>query len=295
MALRRFGMPVWPLADHIDGSPGFPLATFLKNLKLKAKAEAEKLAQSSKFAPSQAIAAAVPRPSLEDELGSSSMDSQACGSFVAQSVLDIPRSNLAHVIALLREKVFFDTAVDESLHMVPIDQMGDYQEALNRRQFLRPIDEEKAARSRRPLFGNPFKKMFVDEADSMAVDGVKGGDSGKRIASPSSPCSPKRKRPTTTTQQQQQQPTAKAPKREPAMEGNEANNSIRLSLYREVRRPNWSPHDSACLPTLLGQLRGDVSTRRTTLIDLIEQANQFGSAGVLAILESALAQLLPST
>eukprot|EP01135_Chromosphaera_perkinsii_P003801 Nk52_evm47s255 gene=Nk52_evmTU47s255 len=57
---------------------------------------------------------------------------------------------------------------DEDLkHNVPIGQMGDYQEAIKKRQPLRDaIDEDSGTR---PLFGNPFRNekrmMQIDEAD----------------------------------------------------------------------------------------------------------------------------------
>ena len=52
--------------------------------------------------------------------------------------------------------------------------MGDYQEVMNKKESLRPLDPEEEERGRRPLFGNPFKKvdqkmMLADEANEAIV------------------------------------------------------------------------------------------------------------------------------
>lgn len=165
--------------------------------------------------------------------------------------------------------------------------MGDYQEVLGRKVSLRPLDEEKDRRNRRPLFGNPFRKQgAVDEADAM-----EGVNFGRRPPSvPSTPPSPmKRKRAL------EKPPPSPSPSKTQKMlspsEAFEANNSTRLELYREVRRPLSCPSESPKLPGLLEQIAGDADVRRAMIRELIDQAKLFGSTHVLPILEEAISNI----
>mgnify|MGYP006940073404 CR=1 FL=1 len=47
---------------------------------------------------------------------------------------------------------------NEAKYEVAISRMGDYQEAMMRRETLRPLDPDEFANSH-PLFGNPFKVL----------------------------------------------------------------------------------------------------------------------------------------
>eukprot|EP01105_Mastigella_eilhardi_P018080 TRINITY_DN4177_c0_g2_i2.p1 TRINITY_DN4177_c0_g2~~TRINITY_DN4177_c0_g2_i2.p1 ORF type:complete len:703 (-),score=137.21 TRINITY_DN4177_c0_g2_i2:641-2548(-) len=100
---------------------------------------------------------------------------------VLRNAFDISRSDLLGAIVRLREQLFAANgpSTDGTLfspsyfgpnplrstdakHHVPISQMGDFQEFLQRQQVLRPVDEERERRNRRPLFGNPFRIVDRD-------------------------------------------------------------------------------------------------------------------------------------
>lgn len=82
---------------------------------------------------------------------------------------DIPRSRLMQQVARMRNNFFqSDWLMQDldSVHSLPISQMGNYQEYLKRQTpQLREIE---SAPVRQHMFGNPFKidkRMMVDEAD----------------------------------------------------------------------------------------------------------------------------------
>eukprot|EP00727_Mastigamoeba_balamuthi_P011126 m51a1_g6636 hypothetical protein (1737) ;mRNA; f:95474-104575 len=115
-----------------------------------------------------------------------------------RNAFDIPRKNLVDSIAKLRERLFAaslpgaagtGSAPDDAKHRVPIKEMSDFSSVLMRKEALalRPLDEERDRRNRRPLFGNPFRnadsrEFPMDEADMEAV-----GQSGPRRSPSPSP------------------------------------------------------------------------------------------------------------
>ncbi|XP_015107783.1 integrator complex subunit 6-like isoform X5 [Vicugna pacos] len=121
-----------------------------------------------------------------------------------RNAYDIPRRGLLDQLTRMRSNLLkthkFIVGQDEdSLHSVPVAQMGNYQEYLKTLASpLREIDPDQPKRLH--TFGNPFKQdkkgMMIDEADEF-VAGPQ--NKGKRPGEPSSPLSSKRRRNVTVT------------------------------------------------------------------------------------------------
>ncbi|XP_008577426.1 PREDICTED: protein DDX26B isoform X2 [Galeopterus variegatus] len=116
-----------------------------------------------------------------------------------RNAYDIPRRDLLDQLTRMRSNLLkthkFIVGQDEdSLHSVPVAQMGNYQEYLKTLPSpLREIDTDQPKRLH--TFGNPFKQdkkgMMIDEADEF----VAGPQNRvKRPGEPSSPTSSKRRR-----------------------------------------------------------------------------------------------------
>ncbi|XP_049622617.1 integrator complex subunit 6-like isoform X3 [Suncus etruscus] len=120
-----------------------------------------------------------------------------------RNAYDIPRSGLLDQLTRMRSNLLKKTHKhivgqdEDSLHSVPVAQMGNYQEYLKTLPSpLREIDPDQPKRLH--TFGNPFKQdkkgMMIDEAD----DFVAGPQNKvKRPGEPSNPLSSKRRRNTT--------------------------------------------------------------------------------------------------
>ncbi|XP_049727660.1 integrator complex subunit 6-like isoform X8 [Loxodonta africana] len=116
-----------------------------------------------------------------------------------RNAYDIPRSGLLDQLTRMRSNLLkthkFIVGQDEdSLHSVPVAQMGNYQEYLKMLPSpLREIDPDQPKRLH--TFGNPFKQdkkgMMIDEADEF-VAGPQ--NKVKRPGEPNSPMSSKRRR-----------------------------------------------------------------------------------------------------
>ncbi|KAM9181376.1 integrator complex subunit 6-like isoform 5-T5 [Dugong dugon] len=116
-----------------------------------------------------------------------------------RNAYDIPRSGLLDQLTrmrsnLLRTRKFIVGQDEDSLHSVPVAQMGNYQEYLKTLPSpLREIDPDQPKRLH--TFGNPFKQdkkgMMIDEADEF-VAGPQ--NKVKRPGEPNSPLSSKRRR-----------------------------------------------------------------------------------------------------
>uniref|UniRef100_A0A452U0W1 Integrator complex subunit 6 like n=1 Tax=Ursus maritimus TaxID=29073 RepID=A0A452U0W1_URSMA len=116
-----------------------------------------------------------------------------------RNAYDIPRRGLLDQLtrmrsSLLKTHKFIVGQDEDSLHSVPVAQMGNYQEYLKTLASpLREIDPDQPKRLH--TFGNPFKQdkkgMMIDEADEF-VAGPQ--NKGKRPGEASSPLSPKRRR-----------------------------------------------------------------------------------------------------
>ncbi|XP_049622616.1 integrator complex subunit 6-like isoform X2 [Suncus etruscus] len=117
-----------------------------------------------------------------------------------RNAYDIPRSGLLDQLTRMRSNLLKKTHKhivgqdEDSLHSVPVAQMGNYQEYLKTLPSpLREIDPDQPKRLH--TFGNPFKQdkkgMMIDEAD----DFVAGPQNKvKRPGEPSNPLSSKRRR-----------------------------------------------------------------------------------------------------
>ncbi|XP_021573793.1 integrator complex subunit 6-like isoform X6 [Carlito syrichta] len=116
-----------------------------------------------------------------------------------RNAYDIPRRGLLDQLTRMRSNLLkthkFIVGQDEdSLHSVPVAQMGNYQEYLKTLASpLREIDPDQPKRLH--TFGNPFKQdkkgMMIDEADEF-VSGPQ--NKVKRPGEPNSPMSSKRRR-----------------------------------------------------------------------------------------------------
>jgi len=102
---------------------------------------------------------------------------------------DISKDTLLDQLGKLKEAIFKGTHEDDGKHLMPIGQMGNYQDALTRRETLRDVlDDDKA---KRPMFGNPFRlekgpKLAIDEADEADGEAAasRKGFKRRRSASP---------------------------------------------------------------------------------------------------------------
>ncbi|XP_047985259.1 LOW QUALITY PROTEIN: integrator complex subunit 6 [Leguminivora glycinivorella] len=224
------------IPDTQDNSLSFSVLNYLKRLKNQAKIEFEKLCadvinkassnNSQKVAESVRVMPRSPlkkdlttHPCLQDKFSALRDQLNEFGGFVVglsrgrnknqahtyRNPFDIPRRDLLDQVVRMRANFLQPSLahtrlVDEdSLHSMPVAQMGNYQEYLKRMTpQLREIETQPV---RQHMFGNPFKidkRMMVDEADIDGLGGVRGGGgggggAGKRAAEPPRAAPPKRK------------------------------------------------------------------------------------------------------
>ncbi|KAI5640490.1 von willebrand factor type A domain-containing protein [Phthorimaea operculella] len=225
------------IPDTQDNSLSFSVLNYLKRLKNQAKIEFDKLCadviHKASSANNQKVAESVrvmPRsplkkdltthPSLQDKFSQLRDQLNEFGGFVVglsrgrhkaqthtyRNPFDIQRRDLLDQVVRMRANFLQPSLahtrlVDEdSVHSMPVAQMGNYQEYLKRMTpQLREIESQPV---RQHMFGNPFKidkRMMVDEAD---IDGIGnasgprgpgGGAGGKRGAESPRPVPLKRK------------------------------------------------------------------------------------------------------
>ncbi|KAJ0182604.1 hypothetical protein K1T71_001973 [Dendrolimus kikuchii] len=203
------------IPDTQDNSLSFSVLNYLKRLKNQAKIEFEKLcadvinkASSSNVQKVNESVRVVPRsplrkdltthPCLQDKFSALRDQLNEFGGFVVglsrgrhkaqahtyRNPIDIQRRDLLDQVVRMRANFLQPSLahtrlVDEdSVHSMPVAQMGNYQEYLKRMTpQLREIESQPV---RQHMFGNPFKidkRMLVDEAD-MEVVGVPRGAGG---------------------------------------------------------------------------------------------------------------------
>ncbi|XP_050666237.1 integrator complex subunit 6 [Leptidea sinapis] len=204
-----------------DNCLSFSVLNYLKRLKNQAKIEFEKLcvdvinkASSSNNQKVAESVRVVPRsplkkdltthPCLQDKFTALRDQLNEFGGFVVglsrgrhksqahtyRNPFDIQRRDLLDQVVRMRANFLQPSLahtrlVDEdSVHSMPVAQMGNYQEYLKRMPSqLREIESQPV---RQHMFGNPFKidkRMMVDEADidpMGAVRSAAGGPGGKR-------------------------------------------------------------------------------------------------------------------
>ncbi|CAH0724768.1 unnamed protein product, partial [Brenthis ino] len=223
------------IPDTQDNSLSFSVLNYLKRLKNQAKIEFEKLCadvinkastgNNQKVAESVRVMARSPlkkdlttHPCLQDKFTALRDQLNEFGGFVVglsrgrhkaqahtyRNPFDIQRRDLLDQVVRMRANFLQPSLahtrlVDEdSVHSMPVAQMGNYQEYLKRMTpQLREIESQPV---RQHMFGNPFKidkRMMVDEADIDPLGAVRGsaggGAGGKRGSeSPRAP-PPKRK------------------------------------------------------------------------------------------------------
>ncbi|RVE42208.1 hypothetical protein evm_013141 [Chilo suppressalis] len=225
------------IPDTQDNSLSFSVLNYLKRLKNQAKIEFEKLCadvinkassnNTQKIAESVRVMPRSPlkkdlttHPCLQDKFTALRDQLNEFGGFVVglsrgrhkaqahtyRNPFDIQRRDLLDQVVRMRANFLQPSLahtrlVDEdSVHSMPVAQMGNYQEYLKRMTpQLREIESQPV---RQHMFGNPFKidkRMMVDEADvdpvGAAVRSGAGGaaGSGKRGAERPPAAPPKRK------------------------------------------------------------------------------------------------------
>ncbi|XP_073957600.1 integrator complex subunit 6 isoform X2 [Choristoneura fumiferana] len=223
------------IPDTQDNSLSFSVLNYLKRLKNQAKIEFEKLCadviNKASSSNNQKVAESVrvmPRsplkkdltthPCLQDKFSALRDQLNEFGGFVVglsrgrnktqthayRNPFDIQRRDLLDQVVRMRANFLQPSLahtrlVDEdSLHSMPVAQMGNYQEYLKRMTpQLREIETQPV---RQHMFGNPFKidkRMMVDEADIDPLGSVRagagGGPGGKRGSESPRSMPPKRK------------------------------------------------------------------------------------------------------
>lgn len=229
-ALRMMGAPNL-ISDNLDCGLSYSVISYLKKLSQQTKLESERILASVGKKPPQEIGIKVKNHSgggmslthnknfrklLKEIIGETSsrlteLNTKEFAGFQVgllnkdlkpqtyRNAYDISRRDLLDQLTRMRSNLLkthnFIVGQDEdSLHSVPVAQMGNYQEYLKTLASpLREIDPDQPKRLH--TFGNPFKQdkkgMMIDEADEF-VTGPQ--NKVKRPGEPNSPLSSKRRR-----------------------------------------------------------------------------------------------------
>ncbi|XP_059536291.1 integrator complex subunit 6-like isoform X5 [Myotis daubentonii] len=229
-ALRMMGAPNL-ISDNLDCGLSYSVISYLKKLSQQTKLESERILASVGKKPPQEIGIKVKNHSgggmslthnknfrklLKEIIGETSsrlaeLNTKEFAGFQVgllnkdlkpqtyRNAYDISRRGLLDQLTRMRSNLLkthnFIVGQDEdSLHSVPVAQMGNYQEYLKTLASpLREIDPDQPKRLH--TFGNPFKQdkkgMMIDEADEF-VTGPQ--NKVKRPGEPNSPLSSKRRR-----------------------------------------------------------------------------------------------------
>ncbi|XP_012300209.1 integrator complex subunit 6-like isoform X1 [Aotus nancymaae] len=229
-ALRMMGAPNL-ISDNLDCGLSYSVISYLKKLSQQTKLESERILASVGKKPPQETGIKVKNHSgggmslthnknfrklLKEITGETALrltelnTKEFAGFQVGllnkdlkpqtyRNAYDIPRRGLLDQLTRMRSNLLkthkFIVGQDEdSLHSVPVAQMGNYQEYLKMLASpLREIDPDQPKRLH--TFGNPFKQdkkgMMIDEADEF-VAGPQ--NKVKRPGEPNSPMSSKRRR-----------------------------------------------------------------------------------------------------
>ncbi|XP_063490364.1 integrator complex subunit 6-like isoform X2 [Symphalangus syndactylus] len=229
-ALRMMGAPNL-ISDNLDCGLSYSVISYLKKLSQQTKLESERILASVGKKPPQEIGIKVKNHSgggmslthnknfrklLKEITGETALrltelNTKEFAGFqigllnkdlkpqTYRNAYDIPRRGLLDQLTRMRSNLLkthkFIVGQDEdSLHSVPVAQMGNYQEYLKTLASpLREIDPDQPKRLH--TFGNPFKQdkkgMMIDEADEF-VAGPQ--NKVKRPGEPNSPMSSKRRR-----------------------------------------------------------------------------------------------------
>ncbi|XP_077295823.1 integrator complex subunit 6 [Arctopsyche grandis] len=204
--------------DSQEISLSYSVLTYLKRMKNQAKVEFDKLCNDviNKVAASTALVKGVesvrvnPRtplkkdltthPCLQDKFTALRDQLNEFGGYVVglsrsrykthahtyRNPFDIQRRDLLDQVVRMRANFLQPSLAltklvdDDSLHSMPIAQMGNYQDYLKR--MTPQLREIESAPVRQHMFGNPFKidkRMMVDEADIDLVGG--GSGTGTRV------------------------------------------------------------------------------------------------------------------
>uniref|UniRef100_A0A671LYD9 Integrator complex subunit 6 like n=1 Tax=Sinocyclocheilus anshuiensis TaxID=1608454 RepID=A0A671LYD9_9TELE len=207
-ALRMMGAPNL-ISDNMDCGLSYSVISYLKKLSQQAKIESDRLIVSVGKKPPQETGIKVKNHSsalslahrrdfkqllqgITGEVPLRLIDmnfKEFAGFQIAllnkdlkpqayRNAYDIPRRNLLDQVTRMRSNLLRTTQKlirgqdDDSLHSIPVGQMGNYQEYLKMMPSpLREIDPDQPKRLH--TFGNPFKQdkkgMMIDEADEFVT------------------------------------------------------------------------------------------------------------------------------
>ncbi|CAM4613775.1 unnamed protein product [Leuciscus chuanchicus] len=207
-ALRMMGAPNL-ISDNMDCGLSYSVISYLKKLSQQAKIESDRLIVSVGKKPSHEMGIKVKNHSsalslahrrdfkqlLQGIMGEVPLRlidmnfKEFAGFQIAllnkdlkpqayRNAYDIPRRNLLDQVTRMRSNLLRTTQKlirgqdDDSLHSIPVGQMGNYQEFLKMMPSpLREIDPDQPKRLH--TFGNPFKQdkkgMMIDEADEFVT------------------------------------------------------------------------------------------------------------------------------
>lgn len=235
-ALKRFGAPPI-IPDHLDGQLPYPIVSYFKKLKQQSKLELDRMQTALKLAKDSSNPAPV-IPTFKDSIKtavtthksyhqllsrdknasiyreSSSGESMELETNLSditplaslhKNAFDIDRNDLLESIEKIRMHLKQPKLQNEDAkHMVPIQQMGVYEDVIKKREVLRDIDEDRKPRPVH-LFGNPFRlpktgQRFevanIDEAEVEAESSV-GEVAAKASAEPKIAVKPVKRKPPT--------------------------------------------------------------------------------------------------
>lgn len=183
-ALKRFGISVNVIPDHMDGSLPPPIIMQLKSLKQQSKKESNRwhivIENSNDGTESTSTTNTNHNKSPyydKNKSGTPSEDAkESSTSQLDKNVFDISRDHLLDRIQRMRTRVFTKESFssEEAKHNIPISQMENFQDSLMKREVLRDVFEINDAR-KRPIFGNPYRNEksprvgannIIDEAES---------------------------------------------------------------------------------------------------------------------------------
>ena len=151
-SLRLFGTSSILIPNSFDGNPSYNISTYLKKIKRQSEAESKRVYSSIAQREVEVSVSAKPIPRRGSVFGSRVTCVDKLKKYRRFLISPYPSGR---------------QAIQASDSSVPISQMGNYQEYLNRVPPLREID---AGMARTQLFANPYKLVDASAAKSAIVD-----------------------------------------------------------------------------------------------------------------------------
>ena len=178
-ALKRFGFGFNPVPDHMDGALPYAIMGKMKGIKIQSKKEMNRWNTAIREAnvPTAPVGSGALFTSPKPHEKAKSYAQVALPSVTEdlKSVFEISRESLLDSFQRTRSAAHsqdLQGGLDKK-HNMPIAIMGNYQDTMLKREFLRNVNDDS---KKRPLFGNPYRNEksparivannFVDEAES---------------------------------------------------------------------------------------------------------------------------------